>query len=331
MNSNSLQFRRRFDAALPGIRWRGDKGTGRCPFHNDHRPSLSIDGQKGLYFCHGCHAKGNVQQFERRVKALGSSPTNKSVSEMKGEDQQASELKREIVGQYTYLDEEGDPLFQQVRFHPKSFAFRSLSKEGKWVAFEPICVCEEAIREFVNKLFDFEYKRRIVHVHGRFDKPNSIVLTEKEYAALYNGSQVAKRFWDNVPLYRSCIFFGFSFTDEDITEGFNLGNFNRAHRDGSQTPHFALLALADKDRDKERVLRASHKAKYGIDLVFFDSIDSNYTGYSKVIEKIAHDIPPPAARGLVGQPESPTVANDVAHLKALTVLNIRKGATGELR
>lgn len=206
-----------------------------------------------------------------------------------------------------------------------------IAHEELQLAFEPICVCDEAAREFVNKLCDFQYNRRIVHVHGRFDKPNSIVLTEKDYATLYDQSQIARRFWDNTPLYRSCIFFGFSFTDEDITEGFNLKNFNRAYRNGSQTPHFALLALADNNRDKQRALRASYKAKYGIDLVFFDAIDLNYAGYSRVLEKMAHDVPPAAARGLVGQPQWPSVANDVAHLEALTVLNIRKGATGDLR
>lgn len=195
---------------------------------------------------------------------------------------------------------------------------------------ESICLCDGTAREFVNKLFRPEYKKRIVHVHGRFDKPESIVLTESEYAALYGDSRVVK-FWGTVPMYKSCIFFGFSFTDEDITEKFNLGNFNRAQRDGSETPHFALLALADKDRDKERVLRTTYKIQYGIDPVFFDSVDLTFSGYSELIERISRDVPPRTRQASVRQPDLPTLANDVAQLEALTIMNVKKGATGEFR
>lgn len=62
------------------------KGTGdwrntRCPFHSDSRPSLSINMDKGGFYCHTCEAKGgSVLDFHMRryglkfvdaVKALG--------------------------------------------------------------------------------------------------------------------------------------------------------------------------------------------------------------------------------------------------------------------
>jgi hypothetical protein len=62
-------IRRYFDLRLPGIHWRGDQGMGRCPFHRDDRPSLSINAAKGVFFCHGCGAKGNFVQFKRRLSA----------------------------------------------------------------------------------------------------------------------------------------------------------------------------------------------------------------------------------------------------------------------
>lgn len=42
---------------------RGDKGTGVCPFHEDKKPSLSIDFEKNLFFCHACEAKGDSYTF----------------------------------------------------------------------------------------------------------------------------------------------------------------------------------------------------------------------------------------------------------------------------
>lgn len=32
----------------------------RCPFHNDSSPSFAINGKSGLWLCHGCHVKGNL-------------------------------------------------------------------------------------------------------------------------------------------------------------------------------------------------------------------------------------------------------------------------------
>jgi hypothetical protein len=62
-------IRHYFDLRLPGIRRRGDQGMGRCPFHRDDRPSLSINAAKGLFYCHGRGAKGNFVQFKRRLSA----------------------------------------------------------------------------------------------------------------------------------------------------------------------------------------------------------------------------------------------------------------------
>lgn len=39
-----------------------------CPFHNDSKPSFSVNIEKGIYFCHtfDCHAKGNIFTFIMR-------------------------------------------------------------------------------------------------------------------------------------------------------------------------------------------------------------------------------------------------------------------------
>lgn len=56
-----------FESKLPDVRWSGRQGTARCPFHPDRKASLSLDAEKGLYFCHACGAKGNLEQFERKL------------------------------------------------------------------------------------------------------------------------------------------------------------------------------------------------------------------------------------------------------------------------
>ena len=41
------------------------KAVALCPFHDDHSPSLQIDGDRGIYKCFACGAGGNVYSFVR--------------------------------------------------------------------------------------------------------------------------------------------------------------------------------------------------------------------------------------------------------------------------
>ena len=49
----------------------GQEYQGRCPFHDDHEPSLSVNSAKGLWHCFGCGKGGGVDQFIREWQALG--------------------------------------------------------------------------------------------------------------------------------------------------------------------------------------------------------------------------------------------------------------------
>ena len=35
-----------------------------CPFHDENTPSFTITRSKGLYYCFGCGARGDVADFE---------------------------------------------------------------------------------------------------------------------------------------------------------------------------------------------------------------------------------------------------------------------------
>lgn len=45
------------------LRSAGSELTGCCPFHNERNPSFYVNDDKGLYFCHGCNATGDIFQF----------------------------------------------------------------------------------------------------------------------------------------------------------------------------------------------------------------------------------------------------------------------------
>jgi len=60
---------------LPGFQRHGDnRAKAICPFHDDHSPSMSVDGQRGIYKCFACGAGGDVFNFVREYSSLKSEP-----------------------------------------------------------------------------------------------------------------------------------------------------------------------------------------------------------------------------------------------------------------
>ncbi|MBC6497084.1 MAG: DNA primase [Alphaproteobacteria bacterium GM7ARS4] len=43
----------------------GESHKGLCPFHKEKTPSFHVHGEKGVYYCFGCHAKGDALTFLR--------------------------------------------------------------------------------------------------------------------------------------------------------------------------------------------------------------------------------------------------------------------------
>ena len=41
-----------------------------CPFHEEKTASFKVDDKKGLYYCFGCHEKGDVITFLREIENL---------------------------------------------------------------------------------------------------------------------------------------------------------------------------------------------------------------------------------------------------------------------
>lgn len=74
-----------------------------CPKHDDTDPSLSINEEKGLYNCFGCGFKGRL--YKPGI----------------------------LVATYDYKDENGDLLYQVLRYEPKNFKCRRLDEYGNQV------------------------------------------------------------------------------------------------------------------------------------------------------------------------------------------------------
>ncbi|MBQ9407023.1 MAG: DNA primase [Desulfovibrio sp.] len=57
--------RRYVDLKHNGARW-----VAPCPFHQETKPSFSVNEEKGMFYCFGCHASGDVLDFYSRINGL---------------------------------------------------------------------------------------------------------------------------------------------------------------------------------------------------------------------------------------------------------------------
>jgi DNA primase len=76
------EVRSYFEEKLSGVRWQGAQGIVRCPFHDDRHPSLSINYELAVFFCHGCGTKGDVITFECLISRCDRPTALKSLSSL---------------------------------------------------------------------------------------------------------------------------------------------------------------------------------------------------------------------------------------------------------
>lgn len=48
------------------------KGKTTCPFHYDTEPSLMLSDKKNVFYCFGCHAKGDIITFKKKMEEIKS-------------------------------------------------------------------------------------------------------------------------------------------------------------------------------------------------------------------------------------------------------------------
>jgi hypothetical protein len=137
------------------------KATARCPFHQDDSPSFSVFQHEGRWFwkCHAGCGKGDEIEFLQRCKRLEKSQAIRLYLDLAGQnrsrfrnstDSTRGETSSQFhsstdsaggkpswhkqeVATYDYIDENGQLLFQAVRYEPKDFRQRRPSGNGGWV------------------------------------------------------------------------------------------------------------------------------------------------------------------------------------------------------
>ena len=107
-----------------------------CPFHDDAKtPNLFVD-EKG-FKCFACYEKGDIFRFHQKKSCISFPMVLEDLAKKYApqllDSNGSGKTPKNIVETYPYKDEEGNLLFESVRYEPKSFAYRKLNKNGDWV------------------------------------------------------------------------------------------------------------------------------------------------------------------------------------------------------
>lgn len=117
-------------ARLHGVERAGEGWKATCPCHDDRHQSLSVGATAdGTVLLH-CH-RNPPCPFEQIVAALSLTPRDLFA------ETAPRRVPRQIEAIYSYRDEDGQLLFQSVRYRPKAFTIRHPDGHGGWVWRRP--------------------------------------------------------------------------------------------------------------------------------------------------------------------------------------------------
>jgi 5S rRNA maturation endonuclease (ribonuclease M5) len=115
-----------------------DHGNSFCPFHDDRSPSLSLSKGNRAHCFGACQKSYSVIDLYMKAKKCDFKTALKSLTDRLGMANNHdlatnAESPHTIVAVYQYHDEQGNVLFENVRFQPKDFRMRRPTSSGNHV------------------------------------------------------------------------------------------------------------------------------------------------------------------------------------------------------
>lgn len=114
------------------------EALGLCPFHDDHHPSMSVNLESGLYYCHACGAGGDVFDFYQKLLGTDFATALSEIAEMAGVSSGA-DIPQRVTAKFKYETSDGQLLYAKERIEPgrdgrsKEFMFKHIV-DSKWVS-----------------------------------------------------------------------------------------------------------------------------------------------------------------------------------------------------
>lgn len=138
------------------------------------------------------------------------------------------------------------------------------------------------IRTFIASLRDRNSARLLLHLHGHYSEPETIVLTDNDYTDRYVRTiGTARRLFAIFAIER-VVFVGFSLNDPDLMTLLREVN---ATLQSKEPRHFAIMGLDHPV--SEPLERNRLRNRYGVEPVFYDNRERNHEGLLEVLTYLA--------------------------------------------
>lgn len=102
-----------------------------CMFHKEHTPSMSVNIDKGLFYCFGCHAAGSVIDYIARRDRKQIETVLKELSDQLARTgpriASNGDASGKVVATYVYRSATGEDVYRVLRYEPKTF------KQQRWI------------------------------------------------------------------------------------------------------------------------------------------------------------------------------------------------------
>lgn len=129
-----------------------------------------------------------------------------------------------------------------------------------------------------------DYQLPILYLHGHFERPETIILTQAEHQKLYSRRDVQMLLQD-LFLRQRQLFIGYGFTDKRWQY---LVDF--VVQPDETNSHFALVPIAGAD-DYDPIMRDNFRKKYGVEPIFYINSDGRHTQALELVKEITSSAP----------------------------------------
>jgi KaiC/GvpD/RAD55 family RecA-like ATPase len=134
MNFTPSEVRNYYECRVPAVKiashreWRGP-----CPVHGGKDPNFSVNAETGLAQCHSQCGRGwDLLSLEMELFGLDFARAKERVFAQIGRPNVPWE-ERNLEATYDYTDENGNLLYQSLRYHGKEFKQRRPGQQGGWI------------------------------------------------------------------------------------------------------------------------------------------------------------------------------------------------------
>jgi hypothetical protein len=111
------------------------QGMGLCPFHDDNKPSFSVNYTDGVFNCFACGENGDIFDFYQKLRDVDFKTALREIGKMNGGIK--ANASPRVVAKFEYTDIDGQVLYVKERYEPardggkKEFFFKH-QKNGKY-------------------------------------------------------------------------------------------------------------------------------------------------------------------------------------------------------